>query len=89
VGRDAAIGYDSPVHAKKHHGRQKVLPTGCLSRPSSLIRQAARRYGWDVERAWPTSERLRELDMDVYQPMIEGATRDREEAVAYLKGAGE
>jgi aldehyde:ferredoxin oxidoreductase len=33
-------------------------------------------HGWDVERAWPTPERLSELDLEgMYQPMIEGATR--------------
>jgi aldehyde:ferredoxin oxidoreductase len=33
-------------------------------------------HGWDVERGWPTQERLRQLGLeDVYQPMIEGAER--------------
>jgi hypothetical protein len=30
-------------------------------------------HGWDVEHAWPTQERLRELGMeDVFKPMLEG-----------------
>lgn len=46
-------------------------------------------HGWDVDRAWPTSERLRGLDLEgVYQPMIEGAKRAREEAVVQLESAG-
>jgi aldehyde:ferredoxin oxidoreductase len=36
-------------------------------------------HGWDVERGWPTRERLRELDVeDVYEPMIDGASKARE-----------
>ncbi|MBN1656786.1 MAG: hypothetical protein JXA93_00215 [Anaerolineae bacterium] len=32
--------------------------------------------GWDVERGWPTRERLRTLGIeDVYRPMIDGASR--------------
>ena len=35
-------------------------------------------HGWDVDRAWPTAERLRGLDLEgVYQPMIEGAMPTR------------
>jgi aldehyde:ferredoxin oxidoreductase len=35
-------------------------------------------HGWDIERGWPTEERLRELDLeDVYEPMVDGATRVR------------
>jgi aldehyde:ferredoxin oxidoreductase len=31
-------------------------------------------HGWDVERGWPTEERLRQLGLaDVYGPMLEGA----------------
>ncbi len=31
-------------------------------------------HGWDVERGWPTKERLRQLGLeDVYEPMLEGA----------------
>jgi aldehyde:ferredoxin oxidoreductase len=45
-------------------------------------------HGWDVKRAWPTPERLCGLDLEgVYQPMIEGATRARDEAVAQLQSA--
>jgi aldehyde:ferredoxin oxidoreductase len=33
-------------------------------------------HGWDVERGWPTRERLRELGLeDVYAPMVDGAQR--------------
>ncbi len=33
-------------------------------------------HGWDIERGWPTRERLRELGMEaVYEPMLEGANR--------------
>ncbi len=33
-------------------------------------------HGWDVERGWPTEERLRELGMEeVYEPMVAGAER--------------
>ena len=31
-------------------------------------------HGWDIERGWPTQERLRELGLeDAYRPMVEGA----------------
>jgi aldehyde:ferredoxin oxidoreductase len=31
-------------------------------------------HGWDIERGWPTQERLRELGLgDVHEPMIDGA----------------
>jgi hypothetical protein len=44
-------------------------------------------HGWDVDFGWPTSERLHELDLeDVYQPMVEGATGAREEALVQLEG---
>jgi aldehyde:ferredoxin oxidoreductase len=37
-------------------------------------------HGWDVERGWPTRERLRELDMeDAYEPMIGGASKLRKD----------
>ena len=30
-------------------------------------------HGWDIERGWPTQERLRQLDLaDVYEPMVGG-----------------
>jgi len=33
-------------------------------------------HGWDIERGWPTRERLRELGLeDVYEPMVDGAAR--------------
>jgi len=33
-------------------------------------------HGWDIERGWPTQERLRELGLeDVYEPMVEGGER--------------
>ena len=33
-------------------------------------------HGWDIERGWPTQERLRQLGLaDVYGPMLEGAER--------------
>jgi aldehyde:ferredoxin oxidoreductase len=36
-------------------------------------------HGWDVERGWPTQERLRRLGLgDVYEPMLEGAYRTRD-----------
>jgi len=36
-------------------------------------------HGWDPESGWPTRECLRELDLtDVYEPMVEGASRARE-----------
>jgi aldehyde:ferredoxin oxidoreductase len=35
-----------------------------------------RLHGWDVERGWPTGERLREVGLgEVYEPMVEGAKR--------------
>jgi aldehyde:ferredoxin oxidoreductase len=35
-------------------------------------------HGWDVERGWPTRERLDELGLgDVYEPMVDGAARAR------------
>jgi aldehyde:ferredoxin oxidoreductase len=42
----------------------------------SVIDEFYRLHGWDPATAWPTSERLRELDLgDVYEPMVEGAER--------------
>jgi hypothetical protein len=36
-------------------------------------------HGWDVERGWPTRERLHELDLaDLYEPMVDGAAKARE-----------
>jgi aldehyde:ferredoxin oxidoreductase len=36
-------------------------------------------HGWDVERGWPTRDRLSELGLsDVHAPMVEGAARARE-----------
>jgi aldehyde:ferredoxin oxidoreductase len=36
-------------------------------------------YGWDVEKGWPTRERLAELGLDdVYEPMVEGAAKAKE-----------
>jgi aldehyde:ferredoxin oxidoreductase len=33
-------------------------------------------HGWDIERGWPTQERLRELGLeDAYEPMLDGAER--------------
>jgi hypothetical protein len=33
-------------------------------------------HGWDIERGWPTRERLHELGLeDVYRPMVDGAER--------------
>jgi aldehyde:ferredoxin oxidoreductase len=38
-----------------------------------------RLHGWDMERGWPTRERLHELGLeDVYEPMVEGATKGQE-----------
>ena len=35
-------------------------------------------HGWDIERGWPTRERLRELGLaDVYEPMLAGASKAR------------
>jgi aldehyde:ferredoxin oxidoreductase len=36
-------------------------------------------HGWDVERGWPTRERLHGLDLaDLYEPMVDGAAGARE-----------
>jgi len=33
-------------------------------------------HGWDIERGWPTRERLHELGLeDLYEPMVDGAER--------------
>ena len=35
-------------------------------------------HGWDPTNAWPTRQRLQDLDLeDVYEPMVEGAARAR------------
>ena len=59
-------GYPNPLLGKRHRlDREQFKP---------VVDEFYSLHGWDVERGWPTRERLSELDLqDVYEPMIEGA----------------
>jgi hypothetical protein len=65
----------------------------CLGLDGEQFRPEMERFyklhGWDIERAWPTPERLQELDLEgVYQPMSEGAKRARQDMNGLSESAG-
>ena len=60
--------YQNPFLDRRHAlDREQFKP---------VVDEFYRLHGWDIERGWPTRERLHELDLgDVYEPMLEGAAR--------------
>jgi aldehyde:ferredoxin oxidoreductase len=65
--------YQSPFLAKRHRlERDQFKP---------VVDEFYALHGWDRETGWPTSERLGNLGLgDVYQPMVEGASRAKRRA---------
>jgi aldehyde:ferredoxin oxidoreductase len=63
--------YQNPLLEKRYRlDREQFNP---------LVDEFYALHGWDIEKGWPTQERLRELGLaDVYEPMVEGASEANE-----------